>query len=201
MISTMIYAMSFQFGVIPVYRNVKVSIVRKNLKVTQRSMVMVTVILMCTCTFGYLSVPYNTPGIIMFRNWQNVFDHDYFMFFGKIGVFFTLIAIYPTHFNGFRLTIFKIFTGKIEFTNLMSFIVSLFLVCLSATVAVFYNTVINYFSIVGGFIAVLLFYLTPFCFFLRNQKTLLRFEAIMIILLGLVIVVTGWTGGFVTILN
>lgn len=116
--TAILYSFGFQYGACPIYKSLKNNDKRRLNKLNMRSIILVTICLIFACVFGYLSVPVNTPELIIYREWQNVFSNDWIMIFGKFGVFVSVIFSYPTVWCSLRLSIFQLIFRSSSFSNL-----------------------------------------------------------------------------------
>ena len=88
---------------------------RRIQKVFKRSILLDSILYILLGTAGYLSVPYNVPPLIIDR--VNIFENDYPMIFGRLGIAITLILTLPANYNAFRLSMFEQIYGNTDVTN------------------------------------------------------------------------------------
>ena len=91
---------------------------RRTTKVAARSTIVIGIISILASVFGYLTVPVNSPDLIIFRNAKEAIGNDWLMTIGKIGVFISCIFSFPTLYNGFRPSFFQLFFQSTTFTDI-----------------------------------------------------------------------------------
>jgi amino acid permease len=100
--ATLFYAYTCHIGAFPIYKELKNNNLRRIRKVFRRSLIFDALIYLIVGLAGYLSVPVNTPELIIER--YRLFDSDMVMTFGWIFFIFTLLMKIPAKYNSFRIT-------------------------------------------------------------------------------------------------
>ena len=116
-VTNLIYLFGFQYGALPVYKSLKNNDYRRIRKVAMRSTVLITIVIWLTCIFGYLTAPYDSPELIIYRSSKGVLNNDWMMIVGKIGVLIAVIFSYPTIYTGFRISMFQLILRRVEYSN------------------------------------------------------------------------------------
>lgn len=113
-----IYVFSCQYGAIPVYKTLHHNNYRRIRKVARNSTIVICLVVILTGTCGYLTVPYITPDLVIFRNYNEVFSNDFFMTFAKITVFVACVFTYPVVYMSYRLSFSQIVFQEETMSNL-----------------------------------------------------------------------------------
>ncbi len=116
-VATFFYAYACHSAAIPVYKTLKNNIMRRTQKVFRRSIFldMVTYVLCAIC--GFLTVPVNTPAIIIYRN-RIGSSTDFAMVIARLGMALSLILSIPCQYNGMRMSLFELFFKTSDITNM-----------------------------------------------------------------------------------
>ena len=113
--ATIFFAFTCHVGAFPVFKSLKNNGMRRIQKVFKRSILLDSILYILLGTAGYLSVPYNVPPLIIDR--VNIFENDYPMIFGRLGIAITLILTLPANYNAFRLSMLEQIYGNTDVTN------------------------------------------------------------------------------------
>jgi len=146
-------------GVFAIYSKLKNNVIRRTNKVLTRSIYIVFAIYFFSAVCGFMSVPIFTPDLIVYR--KTIFKNDMFMSVAKLGMTFTLLMATPVNYNVFRMSIFKLAWDNKEIDNLRNYLITIPTMILCILVAILYNKVMAYLSILGGFCSVLICFIFP----------------------------------------
>ena len=116
-VTNLIYSFGYQYCAIPVYKNLNKNDYRRIRKVAKRSNVVITIIIIFSCVFGYLSSIVETPELVLFRSSKGVFSSDYFMTAAKFFVFLASVFSFPTMYISFRSSFFQLFYSRMTYSN------------------------------------------------------------------------------------
>lgn len=114
-ISTLFYAYSCHIGAFPIYKTLNEKSVRRIQKVFRRSIIIDAAFYTIVGTTGYLSMPINTPDLIIQR--KKIFDSDLLMTIGRIAFVFTLLTKIPANYNSFRISFSEYFLRTSDPSN------------------------------------------------------------------------------------
>lgn len=113
-----LYTFASQPGAIPIFRTLHNNTGRRVRKVALRSIYMVMAFVLLSSISGYLSIPYKTPELFIYRSAVGVLESDWLMIIGNITVFVCLVFSFPASIITWRLSFFNFFYGTYEYTNL-----------------------------------------------------------------------------------
>ncbi len=113
--STLFYAYSCHIGAFPIYKTLREKSARRIQKIYRRSILIDGFFYLIVGITGYLSMPLNTPDLIIQR--KKIFNTDIFMTIGRCAFVFTLLTKIPCNYNSFRISFSEYFLGSSEITN------------------------------------------------------------------------------------
>jgi amino acid permease len=113
--ATLFYAYSCHVGALPVYKTLKNNVQRRIQKVFKRSLLLDAILYSVVGILGYLSMPINTPDLIVER--YKLFDSDLIMDIGRIATALTIIMKVPANYNSFRISVLEVFFNTTEISN------------------------------------------------------------------------------------
>lgn len=200
-IANIFYVFGNAPATIPVFKSLKNNTERRIHKVVIRTMVSSTVIFLVIAIFGVLSVPENTPDLIIFR--VTIFQNDIIMTLAKIGLILSLSFAYSPNFGLFRNSYCRfIKEGETEFTdkeNMIVTIISLLSVAIINSVFTKVNTCIG---LVGGFLAVVICFCVPGALYIKlNSYSIWDWRNLGSLFVIIIVWALGWTGGVIVIIN
>lgn len=187
---------------LPILKKLKNSNEHNTTKVALCSESLIFLVYMIIGIVGYLSVPQDTPKLIIFRN--TIFENDALMTVGKILFSISLITNFATNFNLIRISGLKILLRNDSdntslFTN---FLFTLIILVLVSTISTFSDDIINILSIIGGFTVVIIHYSAIGLMYLKgNDNKIYSLKNIIMIITILVLLGLGLTGGIISIRN
>jgi amino acid permease len=156
---TIFFAYTCHVGAFPVYKTLKNNGLRRIEKVFRRSIILDTVLYVLIGVCGYLSVPYDVPALIINRT--SIFKNDAFMIIGRLGIAITLMLTLPANYNAFRLSFSEQVFGSTEITDKNNLIITIPTILIATMIAVLYDKISDYISILGGFCSVIIAFIFP----------------------------------------
>ena len=202
-ISTLFYAFSCHVGVFPVLNSLK-NPTRARIKLLFKKSILLDIICYLIIGIsGYLTQPDDTPDIIIER--KSIFKNDFLMNIGQICFILTLIAKICANYNALRICIVNLFNiNKTEnqISNKINFLLTISCLVVTTFIAVVFQSISSYISLIGGFCSVIISVLIPGFIYIKglneskiNKKTI--FAGIIVFILTLM----GFTNGILTIKN
>ena len=202
-ISTLFYAFSCHVGVFPVLNSLK-NPTRPRIKLLFKKSILLDIICYLIIGIsGYLTQPEDTPDIIIER--KSIFKNDFLMIIGQICFIFTLIAKICANYNALRICIVNLFNVNRtdnQISNKINFLLTTSCLIITTLIAVVFQSISSYISLIGGFCSVIISVLIPGLIYIKglneskiNKKTI--FAGIIVFILTLM----GFTNGIITIKN
>lgn len=112
--ATIFFAFTCHVGAFPIYRTLNNNEDRRIKKVFRRSVILIFSIYLLVTVCGFLTQPYKTPSLIIFRD--KLFDNDIIMIIAQLLLSVTLTLAIPSNYQALRLSVLQIFckTNEIE---------------------------------------------------------------------------------------
>ena len=201
-ISTLFYAFSCHVGVFPVLNSLKNPSNQRIKLLFKKSIALDIICYLIIGISGYLTQPENTPDLIIER--KKIFNNDSLMIIGQVCFIFTLIAKICANYNALRICIINLIsvnkTGNNQITNKFNFLLTTSCLIVTTFIAVIFQSISSYISLIGGFCSVIIAVLIPGLIYIKglyeskiNNKTI--FAGIVVSILTLM----GFTNGILTI--
>lgn len=114
-LATFFYVFNCHSAALPIYKSLNNNITRRVQKVIRRSLLVDLVVYMSTGICGFLTVPINTPPIIIFR--EKMGETDFSMIIARIGMALNLAFSVPCMYNGMRLSLLELIWGSKDLTD------------------------------------------------------------------------------------
>jgi len=201
-ISTLFYAFSCHVGVFPVLNSLKNPSNQRIKLLFKKSIALDIICYLIIGISGYLTQPENTPDLIIER--KKIFNNDFLMIIGQICFIFTLIAKICANYNALRICIINLFsinkTESNQISNKFNFLLTTSCLIITTFIAVIFQSISSYISLIGGFCSVIIAVLIPGLIYIKglyesriNKKTI--FAGIVVCILTLM----GFTNGILTI--
>ena len=153
------FSFTCHVGAFPVYKTLKNNGLKRIQKVFRRSIILDTVVYLLIGLCGYLSVPDNTPEIIINR--ISIFKNDIFMIIGRLGISITLMLTLPANYNALRLSFMEQVFGNSELDNRKNLLITIPTILSATFVAILYDKITAYINILGGFCSVIIAFIFP----------------------------------------
>lgn len=196
----------FSFGVpvgaLPIYKGLKNNIIRRVEKVFLRSVITEGIVFIFLGTCGYLSVPLDTPPLIVYRT--SIFNSDWILSIGKVLLILTVLFSYAPNFICIKITIIDLFfpRHRDNIPFVLNMTITLVIILSSTTIGCLYSNITSYLAILGGFLAVIIANGFPALLYLKVSDTpMSSWKSIFIIVFNVIYIGAGWFAGFITILN
>ena len=201
-ISTLFYAFSCHVGVFPVLNSLNNPNDSRINLLFKKSISLDIICYLIIGISGYLTQPENTPDLIIER--KKIFSNDFLMNIGQLCFIFTLIAKICANYNALRICVINLFnTNKIrniQISNKNNFILTLSCLIITTLIAIIFQSISSYISLIGGFCSVIISVLIPGFIYIKglnelkiNKKNI--FAGIVVSILTLM----GFTNGILTI--
>jgi len=166
--------------------------------VFKRSIILDTVLYVIIGITGYLSVPYGVPPLIINR--ISIFNNDFAMIIARLGIAITLMLTLPANYNAFRLSLLEQLYGNTELSDKKNLLITIPTILISAFIAILYDQILNYISILGGFCSVIIAFVFPGILYIKtNEYSIKHWKNIGSIILISVLTLIGFTSGVITI--
>jgi amino acid permease len=204
-ISTLFYAFSCHVGVFPVLNSLKNPDKLRIKLLFKKSIALDIICYLIIGISGYLTQPENAPDLIIER--KKIFKNDFLMIIGQICFIFTLIAKICANYNALRICIINLFgmnkslnQNQNQISNRLNFILTSGCLIITTLIAINFQSISSYISLIGGFCSVIISVLIPGFIYIKgiyelkiNNKTI--FAGIIVTILTLM----GFTNGILTI--
>ena len=168
-ISTIIYAFECHVGLFPVISCLQKPTKIRVQKVLRNAVLIDAVSCMIIALSGYLRQPFNTPELIVERN--TIFKHDFLMITGLIFFICTLVTKIGANYNGFRSTIFNLFSYDINnypnFINIFITFLTLFVTTFIASY--FKKTIADYMDLSATFCSIVVVIIMPGMIYIKGN--------------------------------
>lgn len=187
---------------LPIFKDIKDPTPKRIQKVSFRAQCLIGSIYFIVGIFGYLSFPENTPKLFIFR--ESIFEFDIIMIIGKILLSLSLIVNAGAGFNIIRISGIKLLFRKSssEITTTINFVFTLITLLFIAMIVTVYDKIINLLSIIGGFIIIILNYFAVGIMYVKgNDLPRYHVKNILTVLISTILLILGWTGGIVSIID
>ena len=202
-ISTLFYAFSCHVGAFPVIESLKNPTKKRINKVFKSAICLDIICYLLIGLTGYLSQPIDTPDLIIERTNLKKFKHDYIMLFGQICFILTLFAKICANWNALRVSLLSIL-GKDskKYTNFLNAILTISFLIISTLIAVLFQSVSDYISLIGSFCSVIICFIIPGLIYIKgNQYRLSNYKNILTIILIVFMACFGAVSGIFTIIK
>ena len=202
-ISTLFYAFACHVGVFPVLNTLRSPTPQRINLLFKKSIILDIGCYIIIGISGYLTQPVDTPDLIIER--KKIFKNDFLMIIGQVSFIFTLIAKICANYNALRICLINLFglnNSQNQFSNKVNFIVTGCCLMITTFIAVVFQSISSYISLIGGFCSVIISVLIPGLIYIKglnqsqiNKRTII--SGFIVIILTLM----GFTNGFLTIKN
>jgi amino acid permease len=200
-ISTLFYAFSCHVGVFPVLNTLRNPTPERIHILFKKSIILDISCYITIGFFGYLTQPIDTPDLIIER--KKLFKNDFLMIVGQICFIFTLIAKISANYNALRscmINLFKLNKHQNQISNITNFILTESSLIITTFVAILFQSISSYISLIGGFCSIIISVLIPGLIYIKglnqskiNNNTIIA--SLVIVFLSFI----GFTNGFLTI--
>ena len=201
-ISTLFYAFSCHVGVFPVLNSLKNPTPQRINILFKKSIILDISCYLIIGISGYLTQPINTPDLIIER--KKIFKNDFLMVIGQVCFIFTLIAKICANYNALRTCLVNLIFGvdksQKQITNYTNFLMTEIFLIISTFIAVVFQSISSYISLIGGFCSVIISVLIPGLIYIKgikestiNKKTITAGTVVVLL------TIMGFTNGFLTI--
>ena len=198
-IVTVFYAFSCHVGVFPVLATLHNPTEKRSKKVIRRAISIDIICYLIIGIAGYLTQPLNTPDLIIERN--KLLDNDWLMTIGEISFIFTLLAKISANYNALRSCILVLFNyNPGEFSNYINFIITIIVLLSTTFIAVIFQSISDYISLIGSFCTVLISVYIPGMVYIKgNNYSIGHRKNIITTIFITFILILGLSSGFFTI--
>lgn len=114
-LATFFYGFSCHAAALPIYKSLNNNVARRVQKVIRRSLFIDLFAYLAIGVCGFLTVPVNTPTIIIFR--EKIGTTDFSMIIARFGMALSLAFSVPCMYNGMRLSLLELVFGSKELTD------------------------------------------------------------------------------------
>ena len=200
-IATVFYLYSCHAGAFPVYKTLKNNTTRRIKKVFWRSILLDILIYVIIASASFITSPIESPEIILYRPDLKSFQPDYFILVAKIGIVFNTFFSTPANYEVFRLSFFELVWGNTKITNTKNILVTGFALFIVTSIGAFYDKILEYFELIGGFCTVVYCIVIPGLIYAKNKRIKKsKFKKNLIIFVVVFLLIIGYTSGILTIL-
>ena len=107
----------------------------------------------------------------------------------------------PTNYAGLRISLFELIWGNSDITHTKNFFVTLIIFSIVVITGAFYDEILDYIELFGGFCSVIYCFLIPGLIYVKNNKYPAKsFINIITVFVLILFVIIGYTSGIMTIL-
>ena len=200
-IATVFYIYSCHAGAFPVYKTLRNNTTRRIKKVFRRSILLDIIIYTCVAAASFITAPINSPELILYRENLKRFDPDYFIIIAKVGIIFNLFFSTPANYSGLRISLFELIWGNSNITNMKNFFVTLVVLLIVVSVGAFYDEILQYIELLGGFCSVIYCFFMPGIIYVKsNQLSRCSFKNVLTVIVLIILLLIGYLSGILTIL-
>ena len=200
-ISTLFYAFSCHVGVFPVLNSLKNPSPQRINSLFKKSIILDISCYLIIGISGYLTQPIDTPDLIIER--KKIFKNDFLMIIGQLCFIFTLVAKICANYNALRSCLINLLglnKSQNQISNTTNFIMTEGFLIISTLIAVIFQSISSYISLIGGFCSVIISVLIPGLIYIKglNQSEINKKN----IIAGIIVVILtlmGFTNGILTI--
>ena len=200
-ISTLFYAFSCHVGVFPVLNSLKNPTPQRINSLFKKSIILDISCYLIIGISGYLTQPIDTPDLIIER--KKIFKNDFLMIIGQLCFIFTLVAKICANYNALRSCLINLLglnKSQNQISNTTNFIMTEGFLIISTLIAVIFQSISSYISLIGGFCSVIISVLIPGLIYIKglNQSEINKKN----IIAGIIVVILtlmGFTNGILTI--
>ena len=198
-IVTIFYAFSCHVGAFPVLQTLYRPTEKRSKKVLKRAISIDIICYLIIGATGYLTQPLNSPDLIIERN--KLFDNDWLMTIGEISFILTLLAKISANYNALRSCILVLFHYDTNnFSTIVNFIITIIVLLVTTFIAVIFQSISDYISLIGSFCTVLISFFIPGIVYIKgNDHPIKHYKNIIAIIFISFILLLGLTSGFFTI--
>ena len=200
-IATVFYIYSCHAGAFPVYKTLRNNTTRRIKKVFRRSILLDIIVYTSIAAASFITEPFNSPELILYRENLPNFDPDYFIMLAKVGIIFNLFFSTPANYSGLRISLFELIWGNSNITNTKNFVVTLVVFSIVVIVGALYDEILQYIELLGGFCSVIYCFFIPGLIYIKsNQYGKCSFKNIYTFFILLILLIIGYSSGILTIL-
>ena len=200
--ATLFGAYSCHTGIYPIYETFKsMENGTKKMKwAVLLSIIITTILHIIAITTSFLTEPVNPEDLIIYRINKDD-NYDIAMNIAKLLIAISLILSVPGYYYGLRNCIANTFNNGILSTKFNIILTFCSIICCSVIAAV-YDKILNYFSYLGGFLAVFVSYLFPILMYIYSNKKGFSYWGNILELIGALILCSiGFIAGIRTIID
>ncbi len=173
--ATLFYGFGTHYGAYPIMCVVKNRTYERLQKIFIRGILVCAILYMSMGVIGYLSVPYDTPVLIIER--YKLFESDIFMTIGRTVFILTLLFKIPANYNSMRISVLVLIFGKSDVSNFRynslvkyrNYIVTIPILIIACLISVLYKEIISYITLMGSFCVVVVSFLCPCLIYLKSN--------------------------------
>ena len=169
-ISSIFYASCFHIGCVPVISTLNNNVRRRIYKAIRRTILIDILFYLLVSVIGYLSIPVNTPSLIIQRPTLKPHDSDIVMSIGKIGLVLMFFTKLPNTYSSLRITLFDKLWGTTEITNVKNYILTFVVIISCVTCSILYSEISSYIKLMGGLFSTMVGFLFPSLLIVRSNK-------------------------------
>ena len=200
-IATVFYIYSCHAGAFPVYKTLRNNTTRRIKKVFRRSILLDIIVYTSIAAASFITEPFNSPELILYRENLPNFDPDYFIMLAKVGIIFNLFFSTPANYSVLRISLFELIWGNSNITNTKNFVVTLVVFSIVVIVGALYDEILQYIELLGGFCSVIYCFFIPGLIYIKsNQYGKCSFKNIYTFFILLILLIIGYSSGILTIL-
>ena len=198
-IVTVFYAFSCHVGTFPVLQTLYKPTEKRSKKVLRRAISIDIICYLIIGAAGYLTQPLNSPDLIIERN--KIFENDWLMTIGEICFILTLLAKISANYNALRACILVLFHYDTDnFSKIVNSIITIVILLGTTFIAVIFQSISDYISLIGSFCTVLISFFIPGIVFIKgNNYSLKHYKNVIVTIFISFILILGLTSGFFTI--
>ena len=149
---------------------------------------------------SYITSPLDPPELILFRNDLEGFSPDYFIIIAKVGIIFNLLLSARANFAGLRISLLKLIWKNSNITNAESVFVALIILLTAALTGAFYDEILVYIELLGGFCSVIFcFFIPGFIYVINNKYPAKSLINIITVFILMIFVIIGYSSGILAI--
>ena len=200
-LATVFYLYSCHAGAFPVYKTLRNNTTRRIKKVFFRSILLDILVYVFIATASFITSPFESPELILYRPNLKTIEPDYFILVAKIGVIFNTFFSTPANYEVFRLSFCELVWGNSNITKIKNVVLTGIFLAIVSTIGAVYDDILEYFELIGGFCTVIYCILIPGLIYAINEKIKKsKLEKYLVIFIVVSMTIIGYSSGIMTII-
>ena len=189
-------------GAFPIYKTLKSNTERRIKKVYKISILLDFILYSIITISGFLTAPLNQPDLIIYRENNGVLSNDILMILAKFAIAISLTMSIAPNYNSFRISFIEFFFKTNEITDSLNYGLTIPTLLITTLVGAIFNEILQYITLLGGFLSVIIQFLMPILIYIRNNEyELTHWKNLFSLIFVICLCSIGWTAGMETVIG